>query len=91
MDTNRILTLLSQLTPEAVKRVEEELRCYGLLTPGASLVDAFNRKNETRDEACCDKCDKAFDEAFEKCKTDKCKAGAALAYARCLKKCGYYD
>lgn len=70
---------------------EEQLRAEGLLQPDAPLEAAFPSTPSTRDEACCDACDKSFDSTMEGCETDACKAGAALKYAKCLKKCGYYD
>ncbi len=91
MNNKSILTHLSRLTPEVRSLVETELREAGLLAQGAPLEEAFLISSATRDEACEDDCQKEFDETMETCTTDACKFGAALKYARCLKKCGTYD
>ncbi len=91
MNKEQITARLSQFSPEARQLAEAALREEGLLAQDAPLEDAFPTTPSTRDEACCDACDKSFDSTMESCETDACKAGAALKYAKCLKKCGYYD
>ncbi|GEM_PF-4620182 len=90
MLTKSIATRLASLPAKAREIAETQLRADGVLGPNDALERAFEQdpaaaRKDMLD--CLVECDEGFDETMKDCKTDACKAGAAISLRKCIKGC----
>ncbi|MDQ7070832.1 MAG: hypothetical protein Q9M48_08855 [Rhodobacterales bacterium] len=90
MLTESIATRLAALPAKAREIAESQLRAEGVLGNNDALEHAFEQdpavaRKDTLD--CLSDCYDAYDKTVKDCKTDACKAGAAISLSKCKKGC----